>query len=121
MSGKEMKYGQNIASKVYFIKMLDELGIQRKYMGYYMLVELMEILINQEIRVTSFSKQVYPAIAEKYGKTVCTIERNIRSLIEKNWCDDLMIKLNVYFVGDKKPTCREFIYLVKNYIVKQIM
>ena len=121
MNTKEQKYGQRVANKVYFVKVLDELGIQRKYMGYYLLIELMEILINQEMRITSFSKQVYPMIAEKYGKTACTIERNIRSLIEKNWCYDLMIKLNVYFVGDKKPTCREFIYLVRNYILKQIM
>ena len=121
MSAKELRYGQNVANKVYFVKVLDELGIQRKYMGYYLLIELMEVLVNQDKKITSFSQQVYPIIAEKYGKTACTVERNIRSLIEKNWSYDLMTKLNVYYVDGERPTCREFIYLVKNYILKQIM
>ena len=121
MNTKELKYGQSIEKKVYFVKKLDELGIQRKYTGYYLLIELMEILINQETKVNSFSKEVYPMIADKFGKTSCTIERNIRSLIKNSWCDDLMVKLNVYYVGLKRPTCREFIFLIKNYILKQIM
>ena len=121
MNTKELKYGQNIENKIYFVKKLDELGIQRKYTGYYLMVELMEILINQNFRVNSYSKQVYPMIAEKFGKTACTVERNIRSLIKNSWCEDLMIKLNIYFVDAKKPTCREFISLVKNYMIKQIM
>ncbi len=121
MTAKEMKYGETIASKVFFIKVLDELGIQRKYMGYYLLIELMEVLVNQEKRVKSFSQEVYPIIAEKYGKTACTVERNIRNLIQKSWNEELMLKLNVYYVDNEKPTCREFIYLVKNYILKCIM
>ena len=121
MNTKEIRYGQNIENKIYFVKKLDELGIERKYTGYYLLVELMEILINQNLKVVSFSKQVYPIIANKFGKTSCTIERNIRSLIKNSWCEELMIKLNVYYVGVKKPTCREFIFLVKNYILKQII
>lgn len=121
MTTKEIKYKDKIANKVFFIKILDELGIQRKYMGYYLLIELMEVLINQEKRVRSFSHEVYPIIAEKYGKTSCTIERNIRNLIEKNWCDELMEKLNVFYAEDQKPTCREFVYLVKNYILRRIL
>ncbi len=119
MSTKEMMYGDKIATKIYFIKMLDELGIQRKYTGYYLLIELMEVLINQGRKIVSFSREVYPQIAGKYGKTACTVERNIRSLIEKVWCIELMKKLNVYYV-DRKPRCREFIYLIKDYVMKSI-
>lgn len=121
MSPKELKYGKNIENKIYFVKQLDDLGIKKKYLGYYLLIELMEILINQEKRIKSFSKQVYPIIAKKYGKTPCTIERNIRSLIEKSWSVELMGKLNVYYIESKRPTCREFVYLVKNYISKQLV
>ena len=80
----------------------------------------MEFLINQEIETKSFSKEVYPKIAMKYGKTACTVERNIRSLIDKCWCCELMEKLNVYYADGEKPTCRAFVYLVKNYICNKI-
>ena len=121
MFTKEIKYGKNIESKIFFVKKLDELGISKKYLGYFLLVELMEILINQNSVIVSFSRDVYPQIAEKYGKTVCTIERNIRSLIDKCWDISLMEKLNVYYAENKKPSCRVFIYLVKNYVIQNII
>ena len=120
MFTKEIKYGKNIQTKIFFVKKLDELGISKKYLGYFLLVEIMEILINQNKKIISFSKEVYPQIALKYGKTVCTIERNIRNLIDKCWNEEMMEKLNVYYVENKKPTCREFVYLDKNYITKTI-
>lgn len=121
MSPKEMKYGQKVANKMFFLKVLDELELNKKYMGYYLLVEIEEIMIEKQERVKSFSTQIYPQIAQKYGKTPCTIERNIRSLIDKCWNNNLMIKLNTYFIEGEKPSCKEFIYLVKNYILKQIL
>ena len=120
MSAKELKYGKNIETKVFFVKQLDELGISKRYLGYYLLVELMEIMINQDRRIKSFSAEVYPKIAVKYGKTSCTIERNIRSLIEKCWNMDLMEKLNTYYPDGKCPSCQSFVYLIKNYIIKKI-
>ena len=120
MSPKELRYGKNIANKVFFVKVLDELGIDKKYLGYYLLIELMEILINHEKRIKSFSSEVYPIIAVKYGKTSCTIERNIRSLISKCWNIDMMEKLNTYYPDGKNPSCQAFIYLVKNYIMQKI-
>ena len=121
MSPKEIKYGKNVEANIYFIKQLDNLGIDRKYTAYYLLVEIMQILINEEREIKSFSKEVYPQIARKYGKTDCTIERNIRNLIKKCWNEELMLKLNAYYPEGSMPTCREFIYLIKNYISKQIM
>ncbi len=121
MSPKEIKYGSKVAGNVYFIKQFDNLGIRRKYTGFYLLVEIMQLLINEEKRIVSFSKQVYPQIASKYGKTDCTIERNIRSLIRKCWNFEMMEKLNTYYPAEEMPTCREFVYLVKTYILNQIM
>ena len=121
MSPKEMKYKDNVAGNIFFLKQLDNLGIDRKYTGFYLLVEIMQVLINEEKRIKSFSKQVYPKIAEKYGKTNCTVERNIRNLIEHCWCKEMMIQLNTFFPEGKRPTCGEFVYLIKNYIKEQIM
>lgn len=121
MNTKEKKYSSKVAGKIYFIKQLNSLGLSNKYTGYYMIIEIIQILINEEVRVKSFSKEVYPVIAKKYGKTPCTVERNIRNLIEKSWNYDLMVKLNVYYPQEYKPTCCDFIYMIKNYIAMQIM
>lgn len=121
MSPKEIRYGKNISGNIFFIKQLDELGLNRKYTGFYLLVEIMQVMINEQRIIKSFSEQLYPIIATKYGKTVCTIERNIRSIINKCWNNDMMEKLNAYYPAGEKPTCRVFIYLIKNYITDQIL
>ena len=97
MTTKEIKFNKNIERNIFFIKQFENLGISKRYTGFYLLIEIMQILINEERRIVSFSKEVYPMIAEKYGKTDCTIERNIRSLIEKCWTFELMEKLNTYY------------------------
>ena len=119
MNTKELKYGDKIASNIYFKRQLDYLGLKNKYVGYYLLVDIMQLMINEEIRVTSFSKQIYPVVAKKFNLTDCTIERNIRSLINKCWDTAIMVKLNIYMPN--KPCCRDFIYLIKNFIVEQII
>lgn len=119
MTAKEKRYQDKVANNLFFARQLDFLGINKRYMGFYMLVDIMQLLINEDIFVTSFSKQIYPIVAEKYNKTVWTVERNIRNIIDKCWCKDLMIKLNVYRI--EKPCCQDFIYMVKNYILKQII
>lgn len=120
MSAKELRYSNNIANNLFFVKQLDSLCLDRRYMGYYMLIDILHVMINEGKVITSFSKQLYPYVAKKYDKTECTVERNIRSLIEKNWTVELMIKLNLMLPNGKKPKCQDFIYAVKNYIVKQI-
>ena len=121
MSPKELKYGKNIESSIYFSKQLDNLGIYRKYTGYYLLVEIVKILVNEENKIISFSKKIYPYVASKYGKTDCTVERNIRSLIQKCWNLELMKKLQTFYPENVRPTCREFVYLIVKYIEDQIL
>ena len=86
-----------------------------------MTIEIMQLLINKNMHVFSFSKQVYPIIAEKYGKTCCTVERNIRSLIKKSWNVNLMNTFRKYYPQGETPTCRDFIFMVKNYITNQMV
>jgi two-component system response regulator (stage 0 sporulation protein A) len=119
MTTKEIRYGAQMSHNIFIMKQLDNLGIKRKYLGYYFLLDILTGIINQTSRVQSFSRQIYPEIAKKYDKSACTIERNIRNLIDNCWNQELMQKLNVFLIS--KPTCCKFIYLVKNYISKQIV
>lgn len=119
MNPKQKRYNERIIENRFFSKMLDNLNIHKNYTGYFFMLDILDILINQKMQVKSFSRQVYPIIAKKYSKSECAIERNIRSLIDKCWNGFLQQKLNV--TTNKKPTCCEFIKLVKNYIYKQII
>ena len=93
MSVKELKYGEMLPNDYFFKKRIKEMGITPKYMGFYYLIEILDLLINQGVIVRSFSKQVYPMLAQKYNKKESTIERNIRSLIYKFWDKNIKEKL----------------------------
>ena len=121
MNTKEAKFETKLADKLFFAKQLDNLGLERKYTGYYLLIDIMQILINEGKRVSSFSKEVYPIVSKRYNVSECTIERNIRSIICKCWSKDMIMKLNIFRIEEDRPTCCEFIYMVKNYILQQIL
>ena len=58
MSNTEKKYSNVVAENIYFVKQLDNLGLNRKYIGFYMTIEIMQLLINKNmIRVRWFSYQ----------------------------------------------------------------
>ncbi|MBQ9795412.1 MAG: hypothetical protein IJW36_00425 [Clostridia bacterium] len=119
MTAKEYKFKDKISGKVYFTKQLDILGIDRKYTGYFVLVEILNIMINEiEGKVRSFSKKIYPIVAERFNVADYTIERNIRNLIDKCWSKEMREELN--YDLDTKPKCQDFIYIVKEYIENKI-
>ena len=119
MCAKELKYGALLPNDYLFIKRVQEMGITPKYMGFYYIIEILDLLINESVLVRSFSKQVYPMLAKKYNKKECTIERNIRSVIDKLWQNKLKEKLMFLWLRETQPTCCEFIYILKNYIMTE--
>lgn len=122
MLAKQSKFKAVIMGKVYFVKRMDLLGISNKYSGYFELIEIMNILINERSgRVDSFSREIYPIVAQRFNVGAHTIERNIRNVIDKCWSLDLMKTLNVYRIDSDKPTCQEFIFMIKNYMEKSIL
>lgn len=120
VSLKVEKCRKLIGNNYYFLKRIRGLGIPSKYMAYYYLVDIMDILINENRRIRAFSREVYPKVAKKYDKTDCTVERDIRSVIKKFWCTSLKNKLSAFWHKERSPRCCEFIYLVKNYLVQDI-
>lgn len=119
MGTKQKKYGDIISSNKYFIKCLLDLGINNNYTGYFYLIFILDLLINEELVVKSFNKEIYPLVAIEFNKTTCTIERNIRNLIDKTW-NNVNKKLKDFWRAETKPTCQKFIYMIKNYILMQI-
>lgn len=120
MTTKEKMYGDVVKDKIYFIKQFDCLGLNKGYTGYYMLIDVVSLLMGCDKKIVSFSKEIYPIVAKRFNKTECTVERNIRNLIEKSWTESLIKKLKLDLTEDEKPTCRDFIFSIKNYLMKQL-
>ena len=62
-------------------KMLADLGITTKYLGYEYIRELVIDIISDKRMLQSFNKKLYPKIAMKYNTQVNNVERNIRNAI----------------------------------------
>ena len=116
MNTKEEKYYKVVSCNLFFINALDKIGLKNNYIGYYYLIEIINLLINENIKSSSFYKNIYPSVAVKFNKTSCTVERNIRVLIDNCWTEELKYNLNCRYMC-KKPTCCKFINLIKNYIL----
>ncbi|MCQ2564448.1 MAG: sporulation initiation factor Spo0A C-terminal domain-containing protein [Clostridia bacterium] len=120
MNKKEQICSQFVTSNYYLQKKMTTLGISSKYIAYYYLVDIMDLLINEDKKVHSFSREVFPFLAGKYQKNGCTVERNIRVIIGTFWDKTLKKKLQNFWQREDKPSCCEFIYLIKNYICKEL-
>ena len=105
MNTKNEKYGGFISEKYFIKKCVKKYGVSQDYTAHYFLVDIIDLLINENKKVKSFSREVYPILAQKYNKKDCTIERNIRNVIDIRYKDE-----------EKKPTCQKFIHMLANYV-----
>ena len=119
-SPKNIEFDAGAEKLVYFKLILERLGVKKKYIGYYCLLESLDVIINGKTQVRNFQQEVYPYVSAKMKVSQWTIERNIRNLIDKSWSYSMMERLGVYYPEGKKPACRQFIFLVKRYIEKSL-
>ena len=115
------KYGDVVAENLFIATKLDELGVASNYIGYYYLIDIFEITINGQREVKSYSREIFPIVSQRFSKTTCTVERNIRVLINKCWNEEMSKKLKYFYKENLKPTCCQFIALIKNYILSFLM
>ncbi len=120
MYKNELKYGEICTKNYYLRKKFNDLGITKKYTAYYFLLDIEDEIINKARTIKSFSKEIYPELALKYEKNDCSIERDIRNIISRLWDNGLKDKLTFLWTSDEKPTCCEFIYLLRNYVMNDI-
>ncbi len=121
MTKNERKYAHIISSNLFFDRALDGLGVSRKYLGYYYILDIMNMLINDKKAIRSFSREVYPLLAEKYDKQAMSVERDIRHFIDKNWTKEMRDGLYPFWSSEEKPTCCRYIYMLKSYILTKII
>lgn len=101
--------------------LLHRLGVPAHIKGYqYIKYGIMLGLDNPDI-LNSVTKELYPAIAEKYDSTSSRVERSIRHAIEQAFFRGSVTNLERIFGytihSDKgKPTNSEFIALLSDYL-----
>lgn len=90
------------------------------YAGYKYLKEAIYIGVEDQTAVEAPTKEIYPTVASRFHVTASSVERNIRTVINRAWTeggfgDRCPIKnLNL----GRKPTTSEFIALVADYIAR---
>ncbi len=104
---------------------IHELGVPAHIKGYqYIRTAIMMVVNNMEM-LNYITKQLYPAIAKKYGTTSSRVERAIRHSIEVAWSrgkPETMNEIFGYTIDTEKgkPTNSEFIAMVADRIRLQI-
>lgn len=84
-------------------------------------VDTIKIALNEPISSRGFSTKIYPQIAKSFNVSVASIERNIRTAINKSWeraCDEIKSEMFGLFSVNKqwKPTNSEFILIIAGMI-----
>ncbi len=98
--------------------LLIDIGIPASLSGYTYLREAIRLVIDMGTTPDGLlSKQIYPVIAKKHGKSMASVEKAIRTAIETAWIrgrTDLLDRLFGYTVSAQrgKPTNTEFIAMI---------
>lgn len=94
-------------------KLLYDLMLPPSYKGYRYMKDAILMLCDDDYVCTSFTKNIYPVIAEKYASTSQNIEKNIRSAVNKiyavNSREDLEKTLGKSPIIYDKPSNVKFI------------
>ena len=93
------------------------MGIPAHIKGYQYLREAIRLVIENPGMIGGITKELYPAIARRFGTTASKVERAIRHAIEVAWSRGRVDTLNKAFgcsvaQPDEKPTNGEFIALI---------
>ena len=80
-------------------KELQGLGFPSSACGTIYLEEGIFYFIHKQKRKISITKELYPAVAEKYSTNAANVERNIRTTIEKVWTRGNLQRLDDFGSG----------------------
>ncbi len=93
------------------------IGIPAHIKGYQYLREAIKLTIDNPTYINNITKELYPAIAQKFETTAAKVERSIRHAIEIAWNRGRIESINTIFGmkiynSQDRPTNSEFIALV---------
>ena len=102
-------------------KLLYLLGIPSSVNGFYYIQKSIEISLENRKYLKSFSKELYPTIANEFNTTSSAVEKSIRRCIESAFSNDSITNLYDFFKGTidyekSKATNRQFISMCVQYL-----
>lgn len=100
---------------------LREIGVRAHTKGFKYLRTAILLTLDDPGIICAVTKELYPAVAEQYGTTACSVERAMRSAIEHAWSKGDIAALGKYFAYDMtslqpRPTNSFFIATIAEYI-----
>lgn len=131
---REPKYVEESSQRPRAVASLDEkisnifinVGIPPHIKGYTFLREGVKMTVDNPSVINHITKQLYPMIGEKYETTASKVERAIRHAIEVAWNRGRIESINGIlgvraYVGSEKPTNGEFIALVADKMMLEMV
>ena len=102
-------------------RLLGELGIPRTGQGFSVVADAVVMALESEEVYGSLTKEIYPEIAKKRGKSAAAVEKAAREALQKGWTVGDRGRCREVF-GDSyrpskgRPTVGEFLTAAKDYL-----
>ena len=92
---------------------LRKLGVNSTYAGHELTITAVELAKEKPGRLTAVTKELYPECAKRHNVSICSVERNIRTVAGKAWQrnPELLMKIAGYPI-DTPPSAREFVEML---------
>lgn len=126
-SGTNIKNAAEYLSRLhnYVSNILSRLCITPNYNGFIYLREAIKMAVIEPVNTRSFSKCVYPRISQEFHSSTASIERNIRTVIQKGWQRaSLSDKADIFGTSaarsDWHPTNGEFILIIADKVNREL-
>lgn len=112
-----LKYNNEDSTFKRVTNLLHDLGVPAHLTGYGYLREAVCMVIDNPMLVNHMTKQVYPTLADRHGKTTASIEKAIRTAVEVSWNRGKVEILEEIFgftvnMQKGKPTNTEYIAML---------
>ncbi|MGN1114777.1 MAG: sporulation initiation factor Spo0A C-terminal domain-containing protein [Oscillospiraceae bacterium] len=108
----------------YISQLLNELCVTANYNGYLYLREAIKIVSAHPVSARGFSTKIYPHIADKFNVKTTSVERNIRTAINRSWDkaqkETKVNTFGVFAANDKwRPTNSEYILILADMVSRK--
>lgn len=103
------------------INTLDSFGVSRSYTGYNYVVQGLLLILEDPERIECITKTLYIDIARSFHTNWGCVEKNMRTIVNCVWHSHNIELLEIIFNRsnrNKKPTNKEFLKYLYDYIVK---
>lgn len=96
---------------------LRQLGIGANYKGFRITALAVALIVENEERLTSITKEIYYDVAKLTNYSWTAVERNIRTVVARAWyCNPQKLNQMAGYTLTGAPTASEFLDIVSNYI-----